>query len=158
MQMFISRGDSVTALLAGFAAEDISSQDPAQLSGFVIRQGLSQGIHDPLYVRVLTFSDGETTVCLVILDLIGTDAELTEKIRQSVSENSSIPAEHVAILATHTHGGACGLESVSVRKRRCGLPGRGSRGGLEGGQTGACQTATCNAESSQGERKLHRKK
>ena len=95
----------MTTLFAGFAAEDISPQDPAQLSGFVIRQGLSQGVHDPLYVRVLTFSDRETTVCLVILDLIGTDAELTKKIRQSVTENSSVPAEHVAILATHTHGG-----------------------------------------------------
>ena len=73
-----------TQLHAGFAVENISPQRPVQLSGFVIRRNLSEGIHDLLYARVLTFSDGQTTACLITLDLIGVDENLTEMIRQEV--------------------------------------------------------------------------
>lgn len=98
-------------LKAGFALKEISPENAVQLSGFVIRQDLSKGVHDPLYARVLSFSDGQLTACLIILDLIGVDAELTRMIRQNVLKKHGVTPEHIAILATHTHGGPAVLNS-----------------------------------------------
>lgn len=80
------------------------------MSGFAIREAPAEGVHDPLFVRALALDDGSTRFCLLVLDLIGVDEALTASIRTAASELSSIAAAHVAVTATHTHGGPAVLE------------------------------------------------
>jgi neutral ceramidase len=90
---------------AAFAKTDITPPGPSLLSGFVARQQPSCGVHDPLYARALYLTDDTTRVAIVVLDLIGIDAELTARIRDAASAATNLPSENLALLATHTHGG-----------------------------------------------------
>lgn len=91
-------------LAAGFAAREITPPGPVAQSGFVARTSSSEGVHDPLYARAALFADGGERAALLVLDLIGVDAELTGAIRKAASAASGVPARNVAVLATHTHG------------------------------------------------------
>lgn len=82
------------------------------MSGFAIREAPAEAVHDPLFARALALDDGSTRVCLLVLDLIGVDESLTTAIRRAASELSGIPAAHVAVAATHTHGGPAVLKDA----------------------------------------------
>ena len=86
----------------GLASVEITPNVGATLSGFVARSALAVGVHDPLFAKCVAVGDGANRAALLVLDLIGVDRELVSEVRQRVS---ALPAEHVAVLATHTHGG-----------------------------------------------------
>jgi neutral ceramidase len=67
----------------------------------VVRQRPALGVHDRLYARALALDDGRSRCCLVMLDLIGVDRDLTRAIRRA----TAAPQVTVAVVATHTHGG-----------------------------------------------------
>lgn len=89
----------------GSSIRDITPPIGTQQSGFIIRQKPSVGMHDPLFARAFALDDGSTRCCLVILDLIGVDLALVRAIRHEIVERADIPEGHIAVLATHTHGG-----------------------------------------------------
>lgn len=60
-------------------------------------------IHDELYARCLVLNDGETTLALVTVDLVGFHRSVSVEARRIIEENSGIPPENVMISATHTH-------------------------------------------------------
>ena len=60
-------------------------------------------IHDPLYVRVLVLSDGDTKLAFVVCDLLGVPVEVAETAKQRIHRQSGIPPSHVIITGTHTH-------------------------------------------------------
>lgn len=91
-------------LQAGFARQDITPKRPLQQSGFIARSGAAEGVHDPLYARVLALADGTAETLLITLDLIGCDAELTARIREKVAHTTGVPHAAIAVTATHTHG------------------------------------------------------
>lgn len=92
------------ALAAGFAAHEITPAGPVEQSGFVARTAKSVGVHDPLYARAAVLADGPDRAALLVLDVIGVDADLTREIRAAVAATAGVPAERIAVLATHTHG------------------------------------------------------
>jgi len=59
----------------------------------------------PLEVRCIVFEDGDDTVAIVTLDLIGTPREMTQRIRDRVAETCGIPAQGILVASSHTHCG-----------------------------------------------------
>ncbi len=78
---------------------------PSEISGYVPREGVATGVHDPLFARALVLDDGRTAVALVALDLIAVTAEFTAAVREAVREATGIPPAHVLLTASHTHSG-----------------------------------------------------
>lgn len=75
------------------------------MDGYGSRDKPSQGIHDDIYARCLTVSDGEHDFALVSVDLLYVTGELTEKIREVVHKKIGFPRESVAVVAVHNHSG-----------------------------------------------------
>ncbi|MDT7845576.1 neutral/alkaline non-lysosomal ceramidase N-terminal domain-containing protein [Streptomyces justiciae] len=89
---------TVGRLRAGVARTDIT---PSDLTGLHPMPGTFSGVHDPLFLRALYLSDGETEAALVSLDLI--EAGDVTPARERIERELGIPADHVIITATHTH-------------------------------------------------------
>ena len=49
---------SENVLKAGIAKVDITPDKPVKMSGCASRKGLSTGVHDPLYARIVAFQSG----------------------------------------------------------------------------------------------------
>jgi hypothetical protein len=62
-------------------------------------------VHDDLYARALVLGDGETTVALIALDLVGMSNRHIARIRASVSRRLEMPEPAVLVACTHTHAG-----------------------------------------------------
>lgn len=91
-------------LRAGVAVRDIKPSPGVAMSGFVARQSLASGAHDPLFVYALVVND----TALVTVDVIGLHEDDCTEIRR----RCRLPAGNVVVHATHTHGGP-----VSMRGR-----------------------------------------
>ncbi|MFK4101542.1 neutral/alkaline non-lysosomal ceramidase N-terminal domain-containing protein [Streptomyces sp. NPDC019531] len=85
-------------LRVGVTKADIT---PVDLTGLHPMPGAFSGVHDPLFLRALYLSDGETETALVSLDLI--EAGDITPVRERIERELGIPADHVMITATHTH-------------------------------------------------------
>lgn len=92
---------------AGVAQIDITPQASAGvfMTGYTSRPDMpATGAHDPLRARVLVLEDGQTSVALVTLDLIGLNpGRLPELVRAQ-------GLDHILLAATHTHGGPLVLD------------------------------------------------
>ncbi|HJL20361.1 MAG TPA: neutral/alkaline non-lysosomal ceramidase N-terminal domain-containing protein [Sandaracinaceae bacterium LLY-WYZ-13_1] len=62
----------------------------------------ASGVHDDLWARAIAMRNGDTTIVLVVLDLVGWFRTDMEPIRERVVD---LDIDHVAIGATHTHQG-----------------------------------------------------
>ncbi len=94
------------ALMAGAAKVDITPPAGTSLAGFRNRINVpSVGIHSRLYVRALALSDGEDTVVIVGLDLLGVSDDAYEAVYKRVIEKLPLGREDLLISATHTHAG-----------------------------------------------------
>lgn len=82
---------------------DITPKEPCYLCGHAIRTELSKGILDPLYVTVLILQDDKKRSCFLSYDLIMMDEELTNCIKNDVSQIISCKKEHVIVSFIHNH-------------------------------------------------------
>lgn len=95
-----------TKLLCGYADIDITPKRPVYLDGFAARSTPSTGVRDPLYAKALSLADAYGNECLIIVfDVLGFDAYLSDKIRTAVLSATGLSDESVMILSTHTHSG-----------------------------------------------------
>jgi hypothetical protein len=91
--------------MAGVAEGKITPPAGTHLVGFEARPGPSKGVHDDLFVRALVVSRSGTAVALVEADLVEVTKAAADQIRNEASRETGIPAGHILISATHTHGG-----------------------------------------------------
>ncbi|OFW64192.1 MAG: hypothetical protein A2Y74_02825, partial [Actinobacteria bacterium RBG_13_63_9] len=86
----------------------------------------AQGVHDDLFARALILGDGETTVALVVLDLVGMANRHTARIRRVVARRLEIPEGAVLVACTHSHaspdlqglwGGVCPEYAAHLRSQ-----------------------------------------
>jgi len=91
--------------LAGAATADITPPVGVPLGGYGRRKSGAVGIMHPLLVRVLVLGDGEQEVAIAVCDLLGVSTDLVRLARDAVESQTGIPADHVVVAATHTHGG-----------------------------------------------------
>lgn len=95
--------DPVGGLRAALAREDITPAQPVTLSGYASRKELSQGVHDPLFARVVAFEQGGRRVVLVTLDSIGFYGGTAEPLRRAILDTCGLRPEELFLAATHSH-------------------------------------------------------
>jgi len=87
--------------LAGAACLDITpGRNGLRLAGHA-RPRKSAGVRDPLCVRTLFLSDGQQSVSLTCLDLLGLRKFHVDRIRERIGETTA--REGVLVFTTHTH-------------------------------------------------------
>lgn len=91
-------------LQVGAAAVDITPKVGTPMAGYYSLRA-AEGVHDPLFAKVIVLDDGSQRAALVGLDLISTTPWMTEETRRLVEERTGIPGEHVMLTATHAHTG-----------------------------------------------------
>ena len=78
--------------------------------GYGARTRPAEGVHDDLYARAIVLREGEgdslaTAVAIVSLDVVGLQRDLADGARRRAADLTGIPAEHIALCCSHTHGG-----------------------------------------------------
>ena len=91
-------------LRAGIVKVDITPDKPVKMSGYAGRKGLSAGVHDPLYARVVAFESAGRRLVLVSTDLIGF-YQTYEPIRDAICDRFDLKPCEIFLTGTHTHSG-----------------------------------------------------
>ncbi len=104
-------------LRAGSVRVDITPKVPVALAGYAGRKGLSQGVHDPLFARVVAFEQGGHQLVVVSADLLGLYGSTSETIRKTILTTCHLEPSGLFLAATHTHSGP----SVGIDEER-GMP------------------------------------
>jgi neutral ceramidase len=92
-------------LYAGVCETNITPPPGVWMCGYAFRPTGSVGVHDELHARAVVFDNGETTVALLAMDLIGLDFDIVRQVREGIAKQTGIAPEAVMLNATHTHGG-----------------------------------------------------
>lgn len=95
---------SAEPIQAGAAQVEITPPKGYRMSGY-FQERLNTGIKDPLFAKALVFRQGNRSAALVICDLIGISLAASSEARKLASAKTGIPADHIAIAATHSHTG-----------------------------------------------------
>lgn len=103
MSAFPAAG-SARDVRAGIGVVDITPPVGFRMSGY-FNERLSTGTQDPLQAKALVLQQGETTLALVLCDLIGVSRRVADGVREAASGRTGIPAENIAVAGTHTHTG-----------------------------------------------------
>lgn len=86
-------------LRVGAAKVDITPKDLTNLNPMGGKT--FAGVHDPIYARALLLDSGKNSAAVVALDLIETGD--TREVRQRITKELGIPADHIMITASHDH-------------------------------------------------------
>jgi len=92
-------------LSAGAATSVITPPVGVDLTGYGGRPSGCTSVHDDLYARALVLANDDVRLALVSLDVIGVDFDVLDRIRQGVTSQTGIAAEHIVLNASHTHAG-----------------------------------------------------
>jgi hypothetical protein len=108
----------MTNLRAAAANADITPPPGGMMDGYGNRLTPSEGVHDPLFARVLVLDysahpEAPKGGAAVILgcDLLGVHPWMTVELRRRVSESIGIAGDGVLLAATHDHAGPVGLRA-----------------------------------------------
>jgi hypothetical protein len=89
----------------GVARANITPPVGHRMSGYGNRTHGSDGVHDELRTKVLYVDDGTTRAVIAANDLLYLNGAGVAEVRRRVSEAAEVPAEHVFVCCSHTHGG-----------------------------------------------------
>lgn len=89
-------------LHAGIAVTNITPPIPFRMSGY-FNERVSTDTKDPLHAKAVVFQQGDESVALVFCDLVGVPRDITAAARAEASAATGIPADHIAVAATHSH-------------------------------------------------------
>lgn len=95
-------------LQAGVAEADLKAYAGLDLSGFIVRQNPSTGVHDPVFVRALALRQDGKTIVLLTMDALGLERPTVEAIRGLIAkrlDRAGVDPASVSIMVacTHTH-------------------------------------------------------
>lgn len=92
---------------AGEGVVDTTPPVGIELAGFHVVDGqpgrVISGIRQPAAARALVLRMGDAVAAVVSLDIAIVSAEMSARVRKRVAETTGIPADHVRLVATHTH-------------------------------------------------------
>lgn len=93
-------------LKVGFNKVDITPTEPCYLCGHAIRNEISKGVLDPLYVSAVVLQDESNQIfCWFSFDIAMLDVELSTEVKQSCAKILGTQANHIYCGAIHTHSG-----------------------------------------------------
>lgn len=96
---------SAMALSGGVAQRDITPPPGSTMYGYSARGAtVSEGVHDPLFAKVLVLRDATTHVVLIALDLGGIPGAVMNNVREAVSRDAGL--EHLLFAVSHSHSAA----------------------------------------------------
>jgi hypothetical protein len=99
-------------LEAGFGVVDITPERRVPLGGYAARRGRKcEGVHDRLKARAVVLRQGDTSLGLVSLDLVGVSRRLVALLRHRVAD---LGLTDLVVTATHTHGGIGALSDAPL--------------------------------------------
>jgi hypothetical protein len=90
--------------LAGAATMDITPSVGCHLVGYFTDR-VADNVHDPLHARAIALRHGETTIGLVVCDLIDLPVTVVQAAKTRIQERCGVVPQNVLITATHTHTG-----------------------------------------------------
>lgn len=96
------RGLAAEPLRIGVAEADITPPEGFPMAGYY-HERLATGMIDPLKAKAVVFDGGNCKAAWVAGDLIGISRDLCIEVRRRASAKTGIPAEHIAVSATHSH-------------------------------------------------------
>ncbi len=107
------------ALHVGYGRVNITPDYPVAIAGSAANK-ISQGYLDPIYFTCLAFRQGEETLLVATMDLVGAYAEYSAPARTLISQATGIPEDHVILNGTHTHSsvGARNIEAEGIARYR----------------------------------------
>ena len=73
----------------------------------------NKGKHDPITARALVLANGKTKAAIVKVDTIGVSRQFRDGVEQA-AKKLGIPAEHLILAATHTHGGPGAVSNQKI--------------------------------------------
>jgi len=91
-------------LKAGASAIDITPPLGIKISGY-FEERIARDIHDPLFAKAFALNDGDTTLAIVVCDLIGVKRKYLDEAKRIVYERTGITPSNILICCTHTHTG-----------------------------------------------------
>lgn len=89
---------------AGTAEIEITPPVGYRMSGYFYER-FSEGVKNPLKAKAIVFEQGDTKGSILFCDLIGISLDVSERTRNKLQKELSIPAENISVTATHTHTG-----------------------------------------------------
>lgn len=95
------------AMDIGVASIDITPEGPVRLTGYANRSNkeATEVIHR-LAAKAMAFgSDDQEQSIFITVDLVGIPGRITAELAERLSAKTGIDAAHIAICASHTHGG-----------------------------------------------------
>ncbi len=98
---------------AGAAKSDITPEVGVELAGYsprVERTNRSTGIHDPIWIRGLALRSQESSVLILVMDLLGIELPTTDLVRSLIAEKLHIAPDGILISCTHNHSAPSLLE------------------------------------------------
>ena len=90
-------------LRAGFHRIDITPPAGAPLAGFAAREGVSTGVHDPLFAHALVIESHGRAAAFVSVDVLGLAADFVQRVREMIKTRTGLAEDAVMVSATHTH-------------------------------------------------------
>lgn len=87
---------------AGAAVSNVSPRLGLSINGGM-QDGKATQIHDELHARCLVLDDGQTRLAIVVVDSCMIPREIFDAAKRAIQEQTTIPADHILMSATHTH-------------------------------------------------------
>lgn len=98
--------EKTCSVRVGHARVSITPCSPVAMGGYSARGDRAfETVEDPLMADALFLEQGNVRVVLVVADLIAIDEDWGNRVRTGIATELSMPANHVVVLATHTHFG-----------------------------------------------------
>jgi hypothetical protein len=89
---------------AGFFERDITPKAPVYLAGFPSRRTPSEGVDDPLFLRIMALEDdARNRAALVTADLLKCPKDMAWRTKQWAEKTLGIPSSSLIINFSHTH-------------------------------------------------------
>ena len=73
------------------------------MAGYILRDDLSSGIHDDLFIRAVSIRVEDKIVLIIECDLLGVRKDWADEVSKKISKLIGIPTDDIYICCTHTH-------------------------------------------------------
>jgi len=87
----------------GYGYEEFTPGEPVELSGYVDRTTLSEGVADPVAVRAACVEVESEPIVIAVADVLGLPVEWSHNLREEICRVTGLDTDHVLLAATHNH-------------------------------------------------------